>query len=528
MTRYAILLLALSVPTSVLAQNITRTIIVDTPLDVTGDPNHCSLREAVRNVVIGAATGTNSCGIGATTFTDEVTLIDLSQLEKPVQLGAPLTLKWNHAKLFGGTLDGAGLVPLLLVEGKGVHLYVDSMTFQHAGHVAHGSGNGGALGVSGGAWVDVVDSRFLANRAWGNGGGINFDGEGVLHIDRTLFENNDSNDYGGAISVRDYLSFTVENSRFSQNSAGFGGGAISVMSGETGFAQVSDSRFESNRVTGDGEFGPNAGGAIDTTHALALIRTLFDDNSVVGKAGGGGAVAGGDGLLRIRDSFFLGNAARTGLKGGAVLGRAYITRTGFASNFADADGGAVHGCFVQLENSTFIGNATGSGQGAALALRACHEEPPTDNPDDPLGGFFQRKIIGSTFAHNYGPAQIDVSAPALMLNSILLSEDGTPGCSGKADALQTRRSNSPAPTSPNAQWPGISCGEIVPSVKATLAGAQIGGYFDQPYKRTLYPLAGDAVACDYIGDTDQFESPRACLLGAVEVDPPAFQSPVTP
>lgn len=53
----------------------------------------------------------------------------------------------------------------------------------------------------------------------------------------------------------------------------------------------------------------------------------------------------------------------------------------------------------------------------------------------------------------------------------------------------------------------------------TALGADaVGGIFAQAYLPTIHPTRGDLSGCDFVGNVDQFDTPRTCLQGAVEKD----------
>lgn len=176
--------------------------------------------------------------------------------------------------------------------------------------------SGGAIlagGESGQEELTVKNSQFISNTAVGRGGAISQSNAGSVVIEESLFEKNivsvDVNDTnnsgenisgnGGAASFYQFDSLEITNTTFDSNTSENFGGAITIdnnIAGDAGgevLVSISDSHFNSNSVIKNVAKATVAhGGAIyteltsnDTSAAITVSKTTFDQNTAEGNGG---------------------------------------------------------------------------------------------------------------------------------------------------------------------------------------------------------------------------------------------------
>ncbi len=219
---------------------------------------------------------------------------------------------------------------ILLDSGAGQELRIADCTFTR--NVARRCG--GALFAAGGALRTVTNSVFVGNRAGGGlysyhgGGALYLSGAAWLRVEDCRFEDNgateDPNSNGGAILVDGgpQQEMWIAGSTFATNVATLSGGAVWAIGGAA--RTVSNCVFVSNRAEGENEYGYAGGGAL-YLHGSAWLRLAdcrFTANTAnYGSFNQGGAVlAGGDAGqdLRLSGCDFTGNAST---HGGAIFTR---------------------------------------------------------------------------------------------------------------------------------------------------------------------------------------------------------------
>ncbi len=162
------------------------------------------------------------------------------------------------------------------------------------------------------------------------------------------------------------------------------GGAIE-WEPSAGLLYVQDSVFLGNVVDVTSPSGQGGGGAISARADIVLLRTLLQDNGVLGRGYGGAVNSGGvDTTFSVTDSRFINNAASPGSSGFGNGGAIYascdscellVDRSYFRGNAANVGGGIlmrrasgdVTDVFLSLTNSSFYNNSVVA-QGGALAL----------------------------------------------------------------------------------------------------------------------------------------------------------------
>jgi len=259
---------------------------------------------------------------------------------------------------------------------------------------------GGAILMSGGGSLSLVDMQLDANIAGISGGGL-FSDESTISIEDSRFENNSVNGAdgnGGAIGLLEGT-FSMTGSTVIGNAAVTAGGGIS-MTGS--MASIVDTELNNNAVSAGiggavamlgganldlaGTFvGANnasvSGGGFyvsDTGRLIVKENSTINGNTASGSdfGDGGGGIYNAGGLVRVLDSTISNNTADgTSGAGGGVLsasGVLNIRRSVIASNTAAAFGGGIQvgGGFARLEASTLGGpdamDANFAGTNAAL------------------------------------------------------------------------------------------------------------------------------------------------------------------
>lgn len=216
-----------------------------------------------------------------------------------------------------------------------------------------------------------IESSTIQNSGAGSDGGAVLT-PGDITVSNSTFTNNSAGEYGGAIYAGGEI--RVEQSTFIGNTAGDAGGAIATHSGET--ITVTNSVFQSNVATG-----------------------ISDDVYA-----GGGAIKGGDGLLRVDGSTFSENISH--LDGGAILhfGDIEVTDSVFEDNearfiadgsyIADGRGGAIFAVSedntklvsVSIDSSEFLRNES-VGAGGAIRVEGRIEVSQSSFWDNSAGGY---------------------------------------------------------------------------------------------------------------------------------------------
>lgn len=287
--------------------------------------------------------------------------------------GSPTVKNCTFTKNNGGMLNEGG------------NLVITGCTFNDNFN-SYDSSHGGGISARN-ATLNVTDCIFSDNTAGiaygceygydycdccypGEGAGIHIE-DSTLTISGCSFTNNTATDSGGGISSRN-STLNVTDSVFSSNS--------------TLFAPEED--YECDVSTG-------GGGIYSAGGTLTISGCTFTNNTVPGKAGGGGIHSGGDGYmegtpLTMDNCAFTGNAAgiggaiyggyeelqitnctfrensATGVEcfgqGGGLWGFGTLTNCIFSHNSAESRGGGMEGG-ADLTNCIFTYNSAGAGGG---------------------------------------------------------------------------------------------------------------------------------------------------------------------
>ena len=254
---------------------------------------------------------------------------------------------------------------------------------------------GGAIRVSAGCELNIVDSRVADNDSGSTGGGIVALGGGKVTATNTSFENNTAALYGGAVSAQDAgtqikLIGTDSNAVIKNNSSETAGaiyavkgsaveiqgytlsgnaatagraGAVSILDGSS--AAVSNSTFDGNTASA-------SAGALSVDGSTATLEgCTFTNNSAGDK--GGAMVLSNNGQVTMNGNGTVSYNTASGTYGGGAV---YVDETS-ALKIADytlesnkgASGGAVYmaaGAKVEAENNLFVRNQATTGNGGAV------------------------------------------------------------------------------------------------------------------------------------------------------------------
>ena len=231
------------------------------------------------------------------------------------------------------------------------------------------SGNGGALYVEGGSYVNWTgNSIFSENSCLGEGGAVSLAGESyALWTGSTTFTRKTATVYGGALCLTAGSSAVwTANAHFLGNSARFGGAIYTRLFSNATWTAAS--HFVANKAI--------YGGALLLSYnssALWAGKTFFSANAANVD---GGALCIGDGsvVTWTAESYFLHN--RSGRKGGALTVMANCTAEWtaaalFSANSALRAGGAIFANYSASlswsENTSFINNI--ASEGGAILVR---------------------------------------------------------------------------------------------------------------------------------------------------------------
>lgn len=314
--------------------------------------NACEAAPVVNTAVdAGAPAGSLRWAIGAAcpgatvTFAGDYTIL----LGSTIDINKDITVDaTGHAV----TVDGGDAVRLFTLGSAG-HVTVRHLTFTRG----KSTGNGGAFYVNTNATLALESCAFTSNTAV-NGGAI-YSTSG-LTVSSCTFTGNQAtggSGNGGALSVSGGAGLIVTGSSFADNTAFQGAG----MFAGAGNATITDTVFQHNTASSDGWGG---GLVLNSSGAKRLTRVTFTGNSAY--AGGGLAVLSSSQAVILDHVTFLNNTATDtggGLytdPGGPLTGYNVL----FSGNTAAyIGGGAFAYGALSLTNVVFTGNSAGWGGG---------------------------------------------------------------------------------------------------------------------------------------------------------------------
>ncbi len=221
--------------------------------------------------------------------------------------------------------------------------------------------SGGAVSV-GEQLLSVVDSDFTSNSAFGGcGGAINVSNGGDLSVLEGNFDSNFADQWGGAIYAQWGGTNDIDLSDFTLNTAGSEGGALAV-EGYPGLTSISDSIFTDNSSQYKG------GAILVSSGSLELLDSQITGSS----AEEGGAIAAEESIIDVQRTLLCANNAT--YDGGAISfywnGLLNVESSWIVENTSDTAVGGVHVHYgntaVRLVNNHFLGNR-GNDYASAMA-----------------------------------------------------------------------------------------------------------------------------------------------------------------
>lgn len=227
--------------------------------------------------------------------------------------------------------------------GNGAHV-----TLQNAGFVNNRANLGGAVFVTSGGILEMLNTSFLRlvaqNYALGSGGAIYNEGSalvsGVSFRENTTPTDGGLGNYGGAIASVGVL--TITQSFFRDNASRYGGAVFTGGSSGAGSGRIEHTAFSRNRAV-------VLGGGLYTnvkTNSVVIDDVSFNANTA--QSGGGIARINAD--LVVRNTSLTNNAAGNG-GGGIFVGKVPVTETV---------------SYVELQNVTISGNLSENSQGGGV------------------------------------------------------------------------------------------------------------------------------------------------------------------
>lgn len=342
--------------------------VLDDPFPNGCTPGSCSLREAINlanaqpgldRIVLPASTQLQLTRAGADEDANFTGDLDILEEVEIVGAGPAQTILTQTAndRLFDvrATAINLTLRQLRIQGGRGVQV-------------------GGAI-VSFDSSLRIEDAELIGNQATSRGGAVYFRGQTSplvrSEFNRVVFDDNQASSWGGALyayssgNVLETIpNVLINGCTFSNNSAGTGGGAAALSAYESSLniqANVRDSLFEHNRVTGQGGGGALGINVLDHGDiSVDIDNSIFLDNRVEDLAGYnvGGAISSSNnsGRIKIKRSLFEANFAGSG--GAVYLFNGEIDDSTFCTNSVINAGGAIFSRSDQFLGSTSIRRST--------------------------------------------------------------------------------------------------------------------------------------------------------------------------
>jgi LPXTG-site transpeptidase (sortase) family protein len=343
----------------------------------------------------------------------------------------------------------------IYVTGAATGVTISGSTF--SGNIS--DDDGGAVFKAGTGTLTInSNTLFDGNYSTDDGGAILMNA-GILNVDSVTFQNhNNTNiDNGGAINITAGTS-TITNSTFTNNraqSTGDDGGAIYVTGAATGVT-ISGSTFSGNisdddggavfkagagtltinsNTLFDGNYSTDDGGAILMSAGVLNVDSVTFQNHNNVNIDNGGAINITAGTSTITNSTFTNNRAQsTGDLGGAIYmtgaaSSVTISNSGFTSNVADLDGGAIHlaGGTLNINNNTSFSSNLATRDGGAVSiagigLLTVASSTFTANTADDGGAIYSNAttvltLTSTTFTSNLANGEADGDGGAITMNS---------------------------------------------------------------------------------------------------------------
>jgi hypothetical protein len=458
--------------------------------------------QALSTAVTNAGSITFNCG------SNNVTIPVTSAIEVS---GTATTVVDGGGKV---TLDGGNTNRIFVVPNGG-SLSVRNLTFingnseQTTTQIDRGLYAGGAVSAKYLAHLEVIDSVF-ENNAAGYGGGAVSAHTGTLTIVGSTFKNNHSLQGGAVYSL--YSTLRIYNSEFTNNSTTAGrstladgtlrdhwgaGGAIA-----TDGALMPDGELRLCGTVVKNNTGYGNGGGIYlwayAPNSIIIDRTTIQGNTV-GDNSSGNKGAGGGGRISVGgtdDAHADGQITTPG----TIL----VTRSSILSNTATGNGGGFYvDCYgpCEFNNSTFYGNTTTGGVGAAIQ---------SAGPSDTEAYLSTRGDFRNvTFAGNKG--YMTLFGDRFHIYNTVFSTETDAHCSSTgtgSNVLQYRGSGTITP---------CIDGTILTGDPLLAAPADNGGPTETMLPGSASPLLNAGADCESTDQRGTSRDTSRCDIGAVEV-----------
>ena len=292
--------------------------------------------------------------------------------DRYVIIGENALFENNSCVKYGGAIYNGSRTVLTI--GNGAKFISNHGTSKYSlGGAIYNIGNGLNIGDN---------SEFISNSAI-QGGAIFHAVDTNLTLSKISFDNNsaignDTQSAGGALFITKEVTkdINIKDSIFQNNNATVSGGAILQGDGSTAKIIIDNSLFSNNKTGAEG-------GAIVSDSALQIKNSIFEGNNTtktnVGtdyrdtSEGGGAIFLYDNGQATIENSTFVGNSSGTyggaiGTRSGTTSAKLDINHSVFDSNTARVQGGAIN-TFVDatITDSTFTNNSAGEKGGAIFS-----------------------------------------------------------------------------------------------------------------------------------------------------------------
>lgn len=356
----------------------------------------CTLISAIESANSDALAGDCVAADVTGTFGDDTVIVtsEASELDSVDTSGNALGVVTSKLTIQGdgSTLtiaDGTVAQQFISIEGSEADVIIDNLMLDGTGAAS----NIGAIGVNGGARLEIRDST-VSNNISGRPGAAIYVTGGYLKAVDTDFTNNTASGTGGALSLFQ-SSASISGGTMSNNSAGLGGAIFSsssvmtidgatlsqnVASNQGGVIFSSDSNVTVLNSNVSQNIGTNGAGAFyalstssspTSTDSLRLENTILNANTSTNINGGIGAGIRANNMdVTIIGGEITANVARQsgGIDfDGNSLRSLSIDGTNISSNSAISDGGGLlikDAVNVQIANAVIESNVSGAGPGS--------------------------------------------------------------------------------------------------------------------------------------------------------------------
>ncbi|TMW60500.1 hypothetical protein Poli38472_000542 [Pythium oligandrum] len=283
-------------------------------------------------------------------------------------LGIPYTPK-KALNAVGSTLVAAGQGDLIYVTEAETEVYLTSSTVSYGN-----AGSGGGVFCEKDAFIQAEESVLEYNFAKESGGSITLSESAQAFFMQSTVRYSESLNFGGGIFLQSSGRAVLYKSQLLNNRADDSGGGLYLDTGENveGIVMLSEVRGNQARGLGSGVY-------VGRDANFTGIQSSFVANggsvTASGKNEAGGALAGVDATLNLKNCTF---EANTAISGGAIIvdrgTNLAMSQMIFRKNTADVEGGAVHvqikGNVSMTDDVQFVGNEASLGGALSLVDRS--------------------------------------------------------------------------------------------------------------------------------------------------------------